>query len=318
MGDLLNTAAFTFPGADPVKHDTYIIKLDYKLNASGNHSLFMRGNLQNDHEKQPPQFPGQPPFDILTNNSKGIAAGYTALIRNNLINNFRYAFIRQGLGTGGLNTQDYINFRGLDDTQALASQTILTNVPVHNFVDDVSWTRGTTHHSIRHQLAPHPQQPPIRTQTTSPGPRRTFIGWTRHSSPTKESASIPRSGGPAAGGTFPTLTVTLAPPTASRPWMWPGFSARHSPRRTRTSSGTQIPNGQLVPRHFQNFEGEMYLQDKWSVTPKLVVTYGVRYSLLQPPFENTGNQVAPTVNMEQWFKTRGTTGGIRVMRTNPI
>ena len=35
MGDLLNTAAYTFPGADPVKHDTYIIKLDFKLNASG-------------------------------------------------------------------------------------------------------------------------------------------------------------------------------------------------------------------------------------------------------------------------------------------
>jgi hypothetical protein len=68
--------------------------------------------------------------------------------------------------------------------------------------------------------------------------------------------------------------------------------------------GQQISNGQLVPRHFQNFEGEMYLQDKWNITPALVVTYGVRYSLLQPPFENTGNQVAPTVDMDQWFKNR--------------
>jgi hypothetical protein len=59
---LLNTAAYTFPGADPIKHDTYIVKLDFKLNASGTHSLFVRGNLQNDHERQPPQFPGQPPL----------------------------------------------------------------------------------------------------------------------------------------------------------------------------------------------------------------------------------------------------------------
>ena len=41
------------------------------------------------------------------------------------------------------------------------------------------------------------------------------------------------------------------------------------------------------------------------MTPDLVVTYGLRYSLLQPPFENTGNQVAPTVDMDQWFKTAG-------------
>ena len=37
----------------------------------------------------------------------------------------------------------------------------------------------------------------------------------------------------------------------------------------------------------------MYLQDKWNVTPNLVVTYGLRYSLLQPPYETTGNQVCP-------------------------
>ena len=67
-----------------------------------------------------------------------------------------------------------------------------------------------------------------------------------------------------------------------------------------------IPNGQLVPRHFQNFEGEMYLQDKWNVTPNS--GGDLRRSAtrcLQPPFENTGNQVAPTVDMDQWFKNRG-------------
>ncbi len=65
-----------------------------------------------------------------------------------------------------------------------------------------------------------------------------------------------------------------------------------------------IPSGALVPRHFRNFEGEMYLQDKWNVTPKLTVTYGLRYSLLQPPYETAGNQVSPTVNMHQWFTNR--------------
>src|SRR5262249_39283942 len=33
-GDGLNSGSFTFPGNDPVKHDTYIVKLDYKLTAN--------------------------------------------------------------------------------------------------------------------------------------------------------------------------------------------------------------------------------------------------------------------------------------------
>ncbi len=55
-------------------------------------------------------------------------------------------------------------------------------------------------------------------------------------------------------------------------------------------SANLIPSGALVPRHFRNFEGEMYLQDKWNVTPNLTVTAGVRYSLLQPPYEANGER----------------------------
>src|SRR5271169_1585086 len=140
-GDLLNSSGYTFPGNDPIRLNTYIFKLDYKISANGNHSLFIRGNLQNDNQKLPPQFPGLPPNEVRTNNSKGIAAGYTWIIRNNLINNLRYAFIRQGLGDAGLDNQDFNRLRGLDDTIGLTS-TILTNVPVNNFIDDVSWTKG--------------------------------------------------------------------------------------------------------------------------------------------------------------------------------
>jgi hypothetical protein len=303
-GDLLNTEAFTFPGADPVKHDTYIVKLDFKLNASGSHSLFVRGNLQNDHEKQPPQFPGQPPFDYLTNNSKGIAVGYTALVRNNLINNFRYGFIRQGLGTGGLNSQDYINFRGLDDTQALASQTILTNVPVHNFIDDVSWTRGkhTIQFGTNWRLIHNNRQ----SNADNVSWAQTNLYWLDPSFIANEGVSLdPSIEDSAAGGPYPDVDTSFGTSYSFAAMYAAGILAETFTEANQNKSGTQIPNGQLVPRHFQNFEGEMYLQDKWTVTPNLAVTYGLRYSLLQPPFENTGNQVAPTIDMDQWFKTRG-------------
>jgi hypothetical protein len=303
-GDLLNTGAFTFPGADPIKHDTYIVKLDYKINASGTHSLFVRGNLQNDHEKQPPQFPTQPPYAFITNNSKGIAAGYTALLNNNLINNFRYAFIRQGLGTGGLNSQDFVNFRGLDDTQALGSQTILTNVPVHNFVDDMSWTKGkhTIQFGTNWRIIHNNRQSNADNISTA----QTNLYWMNPSFISNHNVSLdPGLEGAQNGGSFPLVDTNFGTSYDFAAMDVAGILSETFTVANQDKFGHQIPNGALVPRHFQNYEGELYLQDKWSVTPDLVVTYGVRYSLLQPPFENTGNQVSPTVNMDQWFKTRG-------------
>ena len=305
VGDGLNTAGYTFPGPDPVKHDTYIVKFDYKINSSGSQTLFVRGNLQNDHESQPPQFPGQPPFDFLTNNSKGIAAGYTALIHNNLINNLRYAYIRQGVGTGGTNSQDFVNFRGLDDTQALASQTILTNVPVNNFVDDVSWTKGK--HTVQFGTNWRFIHNNRLSNADNISTAQTNLYWLNPSFIANEGISLdPSIMDAAQGGAYPDVDSGFGTSYSFAAMDVAGILSETFTVANQDKFGTQIPNGQLVARHFKNYEGEMYLQDKWNVTPNLVLTFGARYSLLQPPFESKGNQVAPTVNMDQWFKTRGT------------
>ncbi len=141
-GDLFNTQGFTFAAPDPDKHDTYIVKLDYNITANGNHKLFVRGNLQNDHHNQPHSFRASRPTKSIPTMSKGIAVGYTALLRSNLINNFRWSVVRQGLGIAGANSQDYVHFRGINDTSGLGYQSTFTNVPVYNFVDDLSWTKG--------------------------------------------------------------------------------------------------------------------------------------------------------------------------------
>src|SRR5262249_39307730 len=86
VGDLLDYRGYTFAGSSPQKLDTYIVRLDYKITPNGSHSLFLRGNLQNDNQKLAPQFPGQAPFAFDTGDNKGIAAGYTALLRPTLIN----------------------------------------------------------------------------------------------------------------------------------------------------------------------------------------------------------------------------------------
>ncbi len=296
-GDLLNSSGYTFPGNNPTVLNTYIFKLDYKISADGNQSLFIRGNLQNDNTKEPPQFPGLRPNDVLTNNSKGIAAGYTWIIRNNLINNFRYAFIRQGLGDAGLNNQDFNRLRGLDDTIGITS-TILTNVPVNNFIDDISWTKG--HHTLQFgtnwRLIHNNRQ--SNAQNISEGYANLY--WMSPSFIANQGVSLD----PGLSPTFPLVDNAFAGSYDFAAVQVTGLMSQVYTVANQDKNANVTPNGQLVPRHFHNFEGEMYLQDKWNVTPNLTVTYGLRYSLLQPPYEASGNQVAPTIDMHQWFTNR--------------
>ncbi|MGC2446728.1 MAG: carboxypeptidase-like regulatory domain-containing protein [Candidatus Sulfotelmatobacter sp.] len=300
-GDLLNTAGYTFPGNNPSVLNTYIVKLDYKITANGNQSLFIRGNLQNDNTKDPPQFPGLPPNDVLTNNSKGIAAGYTWLVRNDLINNFRYAFIRQGLGDAGLNNQDFNRLRGLDDTIGITS-TVLTNVPVNNFIDDVSWTKG--HHTLQFgtnwRLIHNNRQ--SNEENISEGYANLY--WMSPSFISNNGVSLDPGLEGYPGGPLPLVDSSFGASYDFAAVQVAGIMSQVYTVSNQDKNANLIPNGQLVPRHFRNFEGEMYLQDKWNATPNLTVTYGLRYSLLQPPYEANGNQVSPTVNMHQWFTNR--------------
>jgi hypothetical protein len=300
-GDLLNTSGYTFPGNNPTSLNTYILKLDYKITADGNQSLFIRGNLQNDREAFPPQFPGLPPDYLQTNNSKGLAGGYTYIIRNNLINNFRYAFIRQGIGKSGINSQDFVTLRGLDDTQALNptdTPTILTNVPVNNFIDDLSWTKGT------HTIEVGTNWRVIHNNRQSDAEN---ISYGYANAEWMNPTSLPGSGSsldPSLNSSFPAVDTGFDFSYSFAATQVAGLISQVYTVANQDKNGVAIPNGQLVSRHFRNFEGEMYLQDKWNATPNLVVTYGLRYSLLQPPYEANGNQVAPTVDMHQWFENR--------------
>ena len=66
VGDGLNYQGYTFSAPAPGKLDTYIVKLDYNITQNGNHRVFLRGNLQNDHlsgtgDTDGAQFPGDPP-----------------------------------------------------------------------------------------------------------------------------------------------------------------------------------------------------------------------------------------------------------------
>ena len=302
FGDGFDFRAFTFASPAPTRLNTYIIKLDYKLTQNGNHSLFLKGHLQNFRNPLPdqttvPQFPGQPPNLVRTDNSKGIFGGYTALLRNNLVNNFRYGFIRQGIGSRGLSATDFNFFRGLADVQGF-THSVLTNVPVHNLVDDVSWIKGKHTFQFGGNLRIIRNNRTGNEQNISDATTNVF--WLDNAGIANTGSSLDPGafGYPAVDGSFGE-SYDFA--TAAVAGLLPETDKTYNQDKT----GHMFAPGEMITRNFKSTEGEMYAQDSWRVTPNLVLTGGLRYSLLQPPYEIHGNQVAPNVSLNDWFNHRG-------------
>jgi hypothetical protein len=312
LGDGFNYQAFTFSAATPSKLDTYVARFDYNLTSSGSQRLYARLGLQNDHaiptslanginlgtNSGAPQFPGQPIAAVATNNSKGIITGYTWTISPTKVNNLHYGFIRQGTGDNGSANQQFVRLRGLDlpvDTRRTSN----VIVPVHNFTDDFSWTKSK--------------------HTLTFGGNWRFINDLRSSDESSFSDAITNAGFLPVTG-FANKGTSFDPAAFGFPAVDPGFANGYNFPMTalagiitevdatyqRDKSGNNLPVGTFVQRHFRNNELEFYAQDSWRIKSNLTLNYGARYTLLQPIYEVNGNQVAPSVSLNNFFKTRMT------------
>jgi Carboxypeptidase regulatory-like domain len=308
VGDGLNISGYTFADPTPAKLDTYIVKLDYNVTQNGSQHLFLRGNLQNDHlTTEGAQFPGQPPAEISTNNGKGLAAGYTAVISNSLINNFRYGYIREGLGKAGLQTSGYIGFYAGGISNPLA-ETPTTNVqvPLNNFVDDVSWTKGK--HSLQFgtnlRIINNLRQSNAQSFVTGSSNPTWLLAGGISGTNTSLDPNAPQFGPKGANYKFPEVSSSFTASYDLAATALTGMVPEVTADYQETKNFTLLPEGAMVPRHFRAHEAEWYAQDAWRVKPNLTLTFGARYTLLQPPYETTGTQVAPNPGIHQWFRNR--------------
>jgi len=311
-GDETNFQGFTFSSPLPAKLDTYVAKIDYNLTSSGSHQVFVRGGLMNDRgasETDPTaytgtggsEFPGQTANITHLNNTKGIIAGYTGVLRPNLLNSFRYGFVRQGFVDLGQQTQHFINFRGLDNFNA-ETPTSHTRVPVHNFVDDVTWTKGS--HTLQFggnlRLVDNIRD----SNATSFFTAQTDSDWLAGSCISSCKNPGPISLNPASFG-FPAVDPSFTTSYDYAVTALAGLITVVNSNYNLKKDLTPLAEGTSVSRHFRNHEIEFYGQDSYRLKPNLTVTYGLRYTLLQPPYETNGTQVAPNTSLDGWFKQRG-------------
>ncbi|MGB8495974.1 MAG: carboxypeptidase-like regulatory domain-containing protein [Candidatus Acidiferrum sp.] len=309
--DGFNISCYSFSAPNPKRLNTTIAKLDYNLNRAGTHRLFVRGNYQTDKTDQPPQFPGQPPATVLRDTSRAIAAGYAATFSSTLTNNLRFGLTRQSQDTLGLENGPNVTFRYFDDlhpTITSGSYTEKFHIPVYNWVDDVSWSRGK--HTLQFGVN-------VRRITNS---RATDYSNINYASTNPNWLAAGAAGG---GGSFdPSCATDQASPPAFCTWNFPavdpnnanpynyaivnviGLITSVTGQYNRTAQGDQIPQNMLVPKNFRSWESDFYVQDSWKLTPNLTITAGLRYSLLEPVYETNGNQVSPDQSLNQFVNNR--------------
>jgi hypothetical protein len=300
-GDGLNTAAYTWSAPNPVNLNTTIVKLDYIL--SDKNRMFVRGNLQDDTTLASPQFPGQPASSNTRDNTKGIAVGEIWSPTANLVNNARYGYARQGYSNRGVGQGSYVNFgAGSLSTLTAQTRTSIVAVPVHNIIDDISWTKGThsfqfganyrlIHNSLSSDLLSYDSAAMTGYDVTGSG----FAG-------TGQSFDPAAFGLPAVDGSFANSYNLAAADLA-------GIISQVTNQYNYTVSkdgttGSLAPQGAFVGHDYKANEFEYYAQDSWRVRPNLTVTVGLRHTLLQTPYEVNGQQVQTTTSLHDWFATR--------------
>lgn len=296
----LNFDGFRFPATQDFRDDIAIGRIDYKITANGNHSLFWRGSGNDNYQPGTPLLPGGPAQTTLTDFSKGMVIGYTAVLSASLTNNFRWGFTKQSIVNAGDNDLPANFIRQLSQDEG--NYGIGFNFPVNNFADDISWTKGQhtfgfgTNINIVHNNS-------VSTQSSfsSGSTNAAWLnvgGFANRSSPFNPvSAGLPAvDSGFNTGYDFPLIGLL---------GMVTEVNAQYNVHVDSQGIGTNLAQGAGVPRHFALYESEFYGQDSWKLRPNLTFNYGVRFVHLTAPWETSGQEVTPTQDLGVWFQERG-------------
>ena len=302
-GDGSNTLGYRFSSNADSSFNTYIMRLDYYITSNGSQILFWRGQTQNNKQPQTQQFPGQTAASTLLDDSKGSTVGLTSIISPRLLNDFRWGFVRQGGETEGVSNNPGVYLNGIDSLVPFTRSTT-TFVPVNQFTDNLNWTKGN------HTLQFGGDIFLIRDD---------HISYANSFSDVQTNAVYLNTGGiagtnspldPANNG-FPAVDGNFGPNYDSATTILMGIFPEGDGIYNFNRDGSALAQGAAIKRRYAMNDYEFFGQDTWHMTPRLTLTYGLRWVLDAPPYETNGLQVSPCVasasggcsnqNVADWF-----------------
>ena len=285
---LLNTAGFRFNAATPVTLNSHSGRFDYNL--TDKQQLFLRANIIYDLTGGVPQFPDTPAPN-LWEHPWGFVAGHTWTINSKFVNNFRFGITREAFSQQGDSAENSISFRFIYSPRRFL-RTLSRTTPVQNFTDDFSWTSGN--HSMQ-----------FGTNIRRISNVRESFANAYDNAITNPSFYI---GG---GATISNLVNAFSPIGAgfasavqNATTALIGRYSQYSALFTFDQDGSVLPAGSSADRDFRANEYDVYGQDVWKVSPSLTVTYGLRYSISTPIWENNGFETTTSIPLTTYFERR--------------
>jgi hypothetical protein len=283
----LNFVGYRFNSKVDEDKPSYMGRIDW-VSPDSRHNVFVRGVLADFKEDElAQQFPGQPAARILLTNSKGVAIGHTWMISNQITNDIRWGFTRQGNDFTGSSTGPGLELRGLDSIINFNDRNESRKLPMHNITEDVSWAKGlhTFQFGVDFRNIHNKQLTEKRTYPFY----RSNNGWMKN---------LGRDVLPVG------IASSFRTPYVRAQMALLGTISQAEATYFVDRDGSIFPIPHTPHREFINNEVEWYVQDQWKVLQQVTVTAGVRYSYYAPPYEKNGYQVRADFDVHEWFARR--------------
>jgi hypothetical protein len=300
----LNFNVLTFNAPDDLNNHAQVAKLDYNLDPAGKHTFSLRGTLngastygngQANSTTGLAEFPGQAPAQQTLDNSRGLAARYTAVLTPSLVNVFNYGYTRLGnASTGEATVVPTFYFANPVET----SRPTQRQAPTTNISDDMTWSKGrhTITYGLNFRFALNVNLQYANSYPSYSYSKNTLLGLGGDITTDVTNYLAPAYGASVALASATNVTNAFGPIL--------GIVNQYGATYNYLQNGTVLPFGQPVNTSFANHEYEEYIQDAFKIKPNFTVTIGLRYSLFGVPFETKGLQVTPLTNLNTFFADR--------------
>jgi len=295
----LNFDGLRFNAPITLDQSAYVAKLDYNIDSAGKHRLAIRGTL-NDAAQDliPAPLPGAPPSQSLVDNSKGIAADYTWIVKPTLINSARFGLTRLGLNeTGAAGTA--LTFAGITSPINYDYRPSIQIMPTTTASDDLTWTKGkhTITAGINFRFIRNTHNSFVNSFPSYSFNRNTLGGLGGDATTIVENYI---------NQTLGTSGLKLTQPEAVQEGLGNllGLINQYDATYQYTKTGSVLPFGTPASREYAVNDYEQYIMDSWRLRRNLTITLGLRYSNATTPYEVSGTEVVTTIPLQKYFAER--------------
>jgi Carboxypeptidase regulatory-like domain len=304
FGDLVNTAGFRFNAPFPYKEDDYVQRVDFTLNDKM--KLWGKGNFTRTNGTESSiWFPGDPETAPYIDRSYAWVVGHVWTIGSTKVNQASVGEVVANLNfpntynPTGANQYETAFGNGVGGTvidgpyrRAINAQG--RSYPIPMVRDDFSWQKGQ--HSFQFGGTFKWPKPSGYTNLNFNSPTIGLGGFLGSLDPSLRPADLcPQSSTQcfyATGLYDAAFSLALAPYTDVNSTF------------NYTAQGNLLPQGSGPTRTYKYYETELYFGDTWKVTPKLTVSYGVRWINYSVPYETHGLEAIPNIGFNQYFQDR--------------